>query len=129
METFEAENLDYQQPNPRRQRLRRTRSHAPLQHWSAALGLDAPLAFIERPPLFELSLSVEFSPLPTETRAVPAGIDALFRPAEPSTSHPSPFVLPAYSAVGKAHTGGVLKPVLRISQLLSNTNVYEKTPE
>ena len=41
----------------------------------------------------------------TETRAAPAGIEAVFGPAEPSTSHPLDTVLSACSGSEKAQAG------------------------
>jgi hypothetical protein len=77
--------------------------------------------------LVERPVLIEPPPFSTATRSAAAGIDAVFEPAEPSTSHPLGAVLPASSGSGKAQAGGVLKHFLRISQLLSHTKMHEKT--
>jgi hypothetical protein len=136
----------------------------------ATWGLDAPLAFVESPGLFDAPLSFNFCllvesaplfnapvlfnaplfvkspllddpllveppplieppPFSTGARAAAAGIDPVFGPAELSTSHPLGTGLSAYWGSGNAQAGGVLKHFLRISQLLSHTEIYEKIPE
>jgi hypothetical protein len=76
---------------------------------------------VEPPPLIELP------PVLTGARAAAAGINAVFGHAEPSTSHPLGTGLSAYWGSGNAQAGGVLKHFLRISQLLSHTEIYEKS--